>query len=188
MTKITVELIRDSYDFPAKAIAREGGNVLTVNFDRSHKMRLSGSRRSFKPELIEALKMVYPFSDVPRGILDGGIKVAADADVFGGGADTITNLYTVPHGKVLYILNCYLCTSNGGGVGGSPYGDIHIYDPPTGDTIEPLGHAWDFVGTDVQTSVSGEIQAGFPAGNIVRLLTGINTDQSGGFIGVIVDA
>lgn len=123
--------------FPSVVKLRDGNKNIEVFFERNVGFKIKGSRRSLTPEMIDLLRLVYPARENPRHFYDSGSLVSNNVDVSAGAAEVITELYTVPGGKKLFLLNSYLCLSDGGG--GSPYGDLHVYDPSTGNTFEPIG-------------------------------------------------
>jgi hypothetical protein len=178
-----VKVTRDFIGQPTYIEINDRGKNTKISY-QNDKVDIKGV---FDSKTLALLGMFFPHSEKIRQFYADGYFVAADADTTAGLADVYTILYTVPPKKLLYILGTMLCTIPSGGA--SPYADIHVYVPNTGDTIEFINHAWNVVGgLDALSNVAGEVQVGFSAGMQVRILTGVQTETSGGFIGVIKDA
>lgn len=180
---VNIQFERDASGFPSIIKIRKRGRLYEAVYDRNSGITFN---QDFPEDIIQYLKLFYPFPDVPRAFYETGELVANDADVDAFAAEVVTVLYTVPANKKLFILNAYSCISNGA-VGTFPYGDIHVYDPIHNLTIEPIAHRWLYANTEVMSKTSSEIQVAFPPSFVVRLLTGVQSSHAGGFIGVIKD-
>lgn len=61
---IKVTLNRDEQGTPIKAVVEEGQKKVTATFDK-YNLLIEGSRRSLSTELLNILKLIYPYSEPP---------------------------------------------------------------------------------------------------------------------------
>lgn len=60
MIKTTAKIAKDSDGFPSQVTVTAGPNTLTAIFDKNRELKITGK---LKPELLEALRLIYPFAE-----------------------------------------------------------------------------------------------------------------------------
>lgn len=186
MPQIEVEIERDNLDFPIKATAREGNKELNVFYDRTQIVKITGSKRSFTPELLDALKLVYPYAGKPVESLSDGPVVHANGQ-FDGAA--LVAIYTVPAFQELEIVSASLCTMVLAGGGGAPYSSFHVYAPTDAmaNAHTLAYHRWTFTATDaLVTWFKPKLR--IPAGWQLGAYANADASVTYAYIGVLHDA